>query len=150
MCKTDREKKTYQFEHVLKPLVSVLIRIGVISAGYNHVTPSHPIAKAVSYTKMNTVAAMAGLRLESVACDREAPMTSNESARPPAPNIIKLRRPKRSTTKRARQAAMKYSVPSQAVMKRESLPSNWSELSNTVVAASRDVKLAFTRGIKAR
>jgi hypothetical protein len=108
--------------------------MGVISAGYSHVTPNHPIVNAVSYKNMNTVAAMAGLRLESVACDREAPMTSSEIARPPAPNIMRLRRPKRSKTKRARQAVMKYSVPSQAVMKREGLPSNWSELSNTVVA----------------
>jgi hypothetical protein len=107
--------------------------MGVISAGYSHVTPNHPIANAVSYTNMNTVATMAGLRLESVACDKEAPMTSSEIASPPAPNIIRLRRPKRSTTKRASQATMKYSVRRQAVMKRENLALNWSELSNTVV-----------------
>jgi hypothetical protein len=92
-----KPKATYQFEHVLKSSVSVLIRMGVISAGYSHMTPNHPIANVVSYTNMNTVAAMAGLRLESVACDKEAPMTSSEIARPPAPNIMRLRRPKRPT-----------------------------------------------------
>ena len=46
-----------QFPEVATALAGALMESGVISAGYNQVMPSHPIAKNVLKTKRKTTAA---------------------------------------------------------------------------------------------
>ena len=82
---------------------------GVISAGYNHVMPSQPMAKKELKTKRKTVARRPKLVLPMLLV---APArTAMDIDIPAAPNIIKERRPNFSIVKMAIQLAIQYSVP---------------------------------------
>jgi hypothetical protein len=102
---------------VLIAFAGALILNGVISAGYNHVMPSHPIAKNELNTKRNTVASNPKLEL-SILLSAPARMAMDIDM-PAAPNIIKVRRPNFSIVKMAIQDAIQYSVPLQAERRRD-------------------------------
>jgi hypothetical protein len=92
------------------------MRNGTISAGYNHIIPSHPIAKKV--LKMNKKAAAVtpvAVPLAFVVPAR----TAIETAMPAAPNSINGRRPTYSMVNTAIHDARKYSVPLAAVRIRD-------------------------------
>jgi hypothetical protein len=93
-----------------------LILNGVISAGYNHVMPSHPIAKKELNTNKNTVASNPNLEL-LILLSAPARMAM-EADMPAAPNIIRERRPNFSMVKMAIQEAIQYSVPLHAESRR--------------------------------
>lgn len=89
---------------------------GVISAGYNHVMPSQPMAKKELKTKRKTVARRPKLVLPMLLV---APArTAMDIDIPAAPNIIKERRPNFSIVKMAIQLAIQYSVPLHADKRR--------------------------------
>ena len=89
---------------------------GVISAGYNHVMPSQPMAKKELKTKRKTVARRPKLVLPMLLV---APArTAMDIDMPAAPNIIKERRPNFSIVKMAIQLAIQYSVPLHADKRR--------------------------------
>lgn len=107
--------KTHQFAVVEIALAGARIDRGVISAGYNHVMPSQPIAKKLLNTKRKTAATIPFV----VPPDALVPArTAIDAAWPAAPNSIKDLRPKRSIVKTATQEAIKYSVPFRAASRR--------------------------------
>jgi hypothetical protein len=108
---------TIQFAVVLIAFAGALILSGVISAGYNHVIPNHPIAKKLLNTNRKTVASSPKLAL-SMLLKAPARMAM-EADMPAAPNIMRERRPNFSIVKMAIQDAIQYSVPLQAERRRD-------------------------------
>lgn len=92
------------------------MRRGTISAGYNQVMPSQPMAKKVLKTKRKTIPAIwyGGSLLELTPA-----RIAIVAACPAAPKSMSFRRPTRSTRKTAGQEAMKYSVPFRAARSRD-------------------------------
>jgi hypothetical protein len=111
-----RCRLTIQFAVVEIAFAGARIDNGVISAGYNHVIPSQPMAKKELNTKRKTVASSPKLALLMLL--RAPARMAMEADMPAAPNIIKDRRPNFSMVKMAIQDAIQYSVPLQAERRR--------------------------------
>lgn len=109
-------KLNAQLALVLRALEGARMRKGTISAGYNHVIPSHPIAKKVLKTNKKVAATI------PQAVPPIFVMTARiimEMDMPAAPTNMSFRRPTFSMMKTAIQEAKKYSVPLHAARIRE-------------------------------
>ena len=102
-----------QFADVDNALAGALILRGTISAGYNQVIPSHPIAKKVLNPKRKIMDAMPALDVPMLSVIARTTMQSDI---PAAPKSIRPRRPNRSMVKTEIQEAAKYSVPLHAAI----------------------------------
>jgi hypothetical protein len=105
-----------QFTEVPSALAGAWILDGTISAGYNQVIPSHPIAKNVlNMDKKAAVVTPVAVPLALVVPAR----TAIETAMPAAPNSINGRRPNFSMVNTAIHDAREYLVPLAAVRMRD-------------------------------
>jgi hypothetical protein len=127
-----RCRLTIQFAVVEIAFAGARIDSGVISAGYSHVIPSHPMAKKELNTNRKTVASSPKLALLMLL--RAPARMAMDADMPAAPNIIKDRRPNFSIVNIAIQDAIQYSVPLQAERRRLRKGDSPMEFSKMVAA----------------